>query len=241
MKVLGSALIVMVIAGVLGVIALDRYVFPSYIHRYRLTIELDDAGQVRSGSGVIQVTWIGQPKFGEAPPWYSKIKGQAVFVDLQTRGAVLAVLAGGYPAGHVSVNPDVAALRAFAYELMPDKSPASQGVSTISPEALDALGRARAKKELGPTGLPRMVWLSNIDDPRSARLIDLRDLGGTIDPKLRFRRAEIELTDEPVTTDLSSHLPWLKTMLAAERRVPPIFKPGEFKLTGEVLNQGLEP
>jgi hypothetical protein len=228
MKTLGSALVIMVIAGVLGVIALDRYVFPSYVHRYRLTIELDDDGQVRSNSGVIQVTWTGQPKFGEAPTWYSKIKGQAIFVDLQARGALLAILSGGYPRQDVSVNPDFLALRAFASD-------------ALSPEALDALGRARAKKELGPTRLLRMVWLSNIDDPRSARLIDLRDLGTTIDPKLRFRRAEVELTDDPVTTDLSSHLPWLKTMVAAERRVRPIFMPGEFKLTGEVLNQGLEP
>jgi hypothetical protein len=229
MKTPAKVLVVMVTAAVLGFIALDRYVFPSFVHRYRLTIELDDDGRVRSGSGVVQVTWTNQPKFGEAPPWVSKVKGQAIFVNLETRGAVLALLSGGYPLQDETIKPDFFALRAL------------YGSNALSPEALDALGRARVKKELGPTELVRMLWLPDINNPATAQIVDLRRLGTTIDPKLRFRRAEIELTGDSVTTDLSKHLPWLKTMVEAERRAPPITWYGEFKLTSAVLNRGVDP
>src|ERR1051325_677921 len=91
----------MKLLGIIAAVALALYLgvtlaFPSYTHRYRLTIELDTPEGVRSGSSVIEVTrkdvrWIliaqGRHEFD--------VRGEAVFVDLGANRHVIAIMAHG--------------------------------------------------------------------------------------------------------------------------------------------------
>jgi hypothetical protein len=73
-------------------------IYPSYTHRYRLTMEVEADGQTRTGSGVVEVTWQRQPKIlPQVLEWTESVRGQAVPVDLGRHGLLLAMLAGSGP------------------------------------------------------------------------------------------------------------------------------------------------
>lgn len=212
--------------------------YPSYTHRYRLTIEAEVDGQLKSGSGVVQVTWEKQPQIGEAPPWISRVKGQAVFVDLDAYGALLALPSGGEGASGLysdnSTGPAFLGLLAFADTL---------GIASgyLTTEALVALSRLRAQTELQANNMPRLAILLNKADPRSAHLVRQSQLQALNGPAVRFRRALIEITDDPITTDLATKLPWLKAMAAAPRGRLSGDRQGTLELKAETLSPRIDP
>src|SRR6266852_2768355 len=88
-----TALVVLVL-GVGALVAGYMYKYPNYTYRYRLTVNIEVDGKVRSGSSVIEVTWHGQPELGDVGPFHPRIRGQAPLVDLGDRGVVGASLLG---------------------------------------------------------------------------------------------------------------------------------------------------
>jgi putative lipase involved disintegration of autophagic bodies len=57
MKALG-----VVAASVIGATVVWQVAFPTYTHRYRLTVSIEIDGQVHTGSSVIEIAYVGQPK-----------------------------------------------------------------------------------------------------------------------------------------------------------------------------------
>lgn len=85
-----------------GVLLAAIYIFGAsnvYAYRYRLSVAIEIDGQVYSGSSVIEVRWVGSrlplPDVGKFAP---VVVGQAVYVDVGKRGAVIATLGTGQPA-----------------------------------------------------------------------------------------------------------------------------------------------
>ena len=87
MKWLGIAFVVVAV----GVI-LYKISYPSYSYRYRMTVNVEVDGQIRSSSSVIEARVSKQPVFlpGVNPLQYSE-RGEAVFVDLGGQNNIVAL------------------------------------------------------------------------------------------------------------------------------------------------------
>jgi hypothetical protein len=182
--------------------------YPSYTHRYRLTLEVEADAAVRTGSGVIEVTWSRQPDVFGA--WRFAVRGQAVPVELGRHSLLLAVLAGAGRREAAGVPARFLVLRAFAGTI--PELPAPRDVRTegyrLEHATLTALERLVGRQvPLVAYAMPQLVWLPDPHDPATARPVPPADLPTVIAPDVRLRGAWVEITRDPVTTGLFSVLP----------------------------------
>ncbi len=87
------AWIVAIIVAIVGFISLA---YPTYTHRYRLTIEISTPKGTKIGSGVIEAARRDNGWFPISPNRYQYLlRGDAIFVDLGDGKNVVALLAHG--------------------------------------------------------------------------------------------------------------------------------------------------
>jgi len=138
------------------------FAFPSYTHRYRLTIEIDTPEGVRSGSSVIEVTRkdVRLLRFGGARYTFHE-RGEAVFVDLGGGRNVIALLATG-PHGQ---NVDqMVSLPIEAY-----------GYYKWDEDAWAHRAKMQGLVELKPQLIPTLVTMTEPSDPKTAQVIYAND------------------------------------------------------------------
>lgn len=166
----------------------------THTHRFRLTLEVDTPDGVKSGSSVIEVkiwgkaTWI--PQTGGT---LSKVRGEAVFVDLGSGRNFIAVLGFG-PTGSQGALYNLAA-RAFGRDR-----------PFWYREAPSWTGRAELTGDLVPT----LVTFSDLNDPKSARVVRPNEFEQALGAGVRLRGARIEMTSDTVTRGIEKKLPWWK-------------------------------
>lgn len=213
MKRLGIA--ILTIAVLLGGAAF-YYSFPN--HRFRLTIEIDTPDGVKLGSSVIAV-YASDVKWGlpETTGFRSRIKGEAVFVDLGSGRNLIALLAHGKGAER-SERVNFLAQEAFAR--------AGQKVEWFETKTLKGVAF------LTDSLIPTMVAITNPADPATTKVVyatedyDIRSADGqyvvrsegrvaidviesTFGSGYRFKRAWVEVTRDAVTTGIKQKLPWI--------------------------------
>ncbi len=197
------------IALVGGILLAKAIVFPDYVHRYRLAIEVDTPDGLKRAANVIQIERNDMRWFLIAGRYETYIRANAVFLDLGHGKNVMALLAHG---------------------------PRAEDVDTIVGLGIEAyLSRAKRREEDAWTGrkhlegvrilggplIPTLVTFDNLDDPRTARVVDPDAFGAAFGAGYAFRKATVEmisvrvwplnrlaLTDPPVTTGLQQRLPW---------------------------------
>lgn len=81
-----------VLAILLSPIATYKFFYPTYTHRYRLTVNIDADGKLHSGSSVIEVQRIYQPKIAVQSRYHIEVVGVSPVVSLGSRGVVVAAL-----------------------------------------------------------------------------------------------------------------------------------------------------
>jgi hypothetical protein len=210
MRVLGMT-VAAAIAIVAAAVAWWSIESPTHVHRFRLAIEVEVGGEVRSGSSVIEVRTtdynVGMPG---AKGTRSRVLGEAVLVDLGKGGNVIAALGTG-PAGSVDGIADLT-LSAFMQSRPGLKH---RDVPNLT-------GSAPLTGELIPT----LVTFSDLGDPKTARVIAPEEFEQVFGGHARFKRAYVEmvpagswpfnaigwpapLAGEPVTRGLETKLPWL--------------------------------
>jgi hypothetical protein len=201
--------------------------FPSYTHRYRLTIEIDTPDGVRSGSSVIEVTrkdvrWIliaqGRYEF--------HVRGEAVFVDLGAGRNVIALLAHGP--------------RADGSDWMISLPIEAYGYYKWDEAAWTGKAKMQGPVELKPSLIPTLVTFADLRDPKSGQVIPATAQSiDSLGPDVRFRRAWLEhlpvrgwplsLFDTSVTHQIEQKIPFLLTHREQLRRIindmPPRFQP----------------
>ena len=187
----------LVAAALLGLYGTVQVAYPTYSYRYRLTIAIEIDGKLHSGSSVIEVNWRGQPYIPGAGSFARDIRGQAVFVGLQSRGAIVATLSPGDPSG---APPDGS--RSLLW-LVPQAF-----LGRVSGDDLPELPKLRGRRELAPTNMPRLIWFPDIAYPKTARRITAADIPTLFGPGARLRTAEVEITDAPIVVDIDKKLPW---------------------------------
>jgi hypothetical protein len=201
------AIVVLIL--ITAVVVWFQWTFPTASYRYRLSISVETDGEVHSGSSVIEV-W---HRFNPRTLWHAvgtyndSIHGQAVLVDLGTRGVLVAALAK-QPGG---CTVDARYLVGRAYEPAVDRKPCVTGYpATIENER--ALARKRGPVELTPDNLPAFIWFSDKTNPMTAKIAKPEEFAAVIGDSARLASAQIEITDDPVVIDLDKRLPLYKSL-----------------------------
>lgn len=203
------------VAAVTGLLALCLWVigdttWPSYTHRYRLICEIEVDGQSHIGSSVFEVTWRTEPGMSAAA-WSTNVRGDAVFVDLGGRGALL-IPNQTYPVSKVPAEPlEYLALVAFGDKL------SMAAKYSVKPDALTKLGRLVDSKILPNDEMPQFVWLKDVRDQTSAQIVPPSQFAQIIGGNAVLKSLTIEMTKEPQSRHtLEKELPWLRQVAIRE-------------------------
>jgi hypothetical protein len=176
-----------------GPYACYKISYPTYSFRYRLTLEVESEGAIRSGSSVIEVRLIKQPQFIiPVPPFVPEASGEAVFADLGKGRSVIALLVSNgdtnidYPKYVVPFHLDLT----------------KRGRDQIIFE------ERRTKWELAWNRLPTFMTFGDLSDPTTGRQINTAEFETVLGPDVHFRRILVETTDEPITHEIEKRFPW---------------------------------
>jgi hypothetical protein len=198
----GGIALGLILGGIALLVAIYEFGY-THRYRYRLTVEVEVDGQVKSGSGVVQV--ISRLDFVPGRPlkYTTTFSGEAVYVDLAPRGNLFALLAApdGFDAGYMPSKVF------FRYP-----TSASREEHERRFEELNRLVKTRAQVELRPEQLPMLVTFKHLNDPKSVVWVYPTDLAAAFGQGVRLRRATIQMTDDPVTTGIENKLPWIVTI-----------------------------
>lgn len=191
-------------------------------YNFRLKIEVDTPEGVRTGSGVMSVSYSRGPNLQGGATAVARFRGEAVFVDLGNGRNVVALLAhgrNGEDGNSIKWLPVTALTGA----------PWGWG-STQALEALKASGkRLEGRMELKPPLIPTLVTFADVSDPRTATTLDTSHFRFRFGQGYVFKRAMIEIAPsgiwpfsllpiswprwlfgEAVTHEIKSRLPLLK-------------------------------
>ena len=195
-----------------------RTTYPVYSFRYRLTVEVEADGGIRTGTGIFGVTWKKQIRLLPDIPLYSlRTYGQAVVVDLGKRGLLL-----------VPMGQKVGEIPFLAFKTT---SPAWRRVPR-TPEEMSEFLRKRGTVKLSEQFLPQFIWLREPSDPDSGRYVLPTELSTVIGPDVHLHLATAEISDltlgAAISTGIEKRLPWLVEMKKYQEKHGVMSKPGEF-------------
>lgn len=195
--------------------------FPSYTHRYRLTIEIDTPQGVRSGSSVVAVTrkdvrWIliaqGRYEFST--------HGEAPFIDLGDNRHAIAVMAHGPRAEDVDQMTSMP-IEAYGYYRWDEAA---------------WTGRVQMKGpvELKTPLIPTIVTFADRSDARSAKVVfgsggreSVDRFAEQFNVGVKFKRAWIETTGEPISQSIETKIPEIIHQLRDDAKVMRLSKVGD--------------
>lgn len=200
-----------ILAAVIGAVVLYKISYPSVTLRYRLTLEAEVDGQPKSGSSVIEVTYSKQPQIASQPELSIGYRGEAVALDLGSRGLLFALLKAGSDSRS---GPEWIALRAFNLPGGSFPRPVEEGVKQVR--------SLSGKRELPLGSLPLLVRFRNISDPMTVERVNPLNIAERFGDGARLVRATLEIvptgiwplnvfgiTGESVKTGISKKLVWL--------------------------------
>lgn len=186
---------------------------PTGTWRYRLTVEVETPEGIKTGSAVREVKVVhGIPLTPESRP-STRVKGEAVMVDLGERGKVFALLDHAFEIVH----------RSF-----PLPGSGVGGIGT-TPEAIRYYASLKSGvAEVATEWRPRMVTFADMQDPTSVQLVyqtdwceERNEKGGIsrygcvkadnfaaiFGGGVRLKHVTIEMTEDEVTTGVDKFLP----------------------------------
>jgi hypothetical protein len=176
-------------------------------HKYRLTIEVQTPGGVRSASGVMAVHMGKDAGILPEAGGRSATKGDAIFVDLGDGKNLIAALAHGKN-GLDYDGMNFLAENAFAA--------AGQKVPFKDVKQL------RGKVEVYGNLIPTLLTFANVADPNTARVLDPANIEVAFGAGYRLNRVILEMVPvglwpfdfggplgEPVTRGIEKRLPWI--------------------------------
>jgi hypothetical protein len=188
MKWLGIAFAVIAV----GVI-LYKISYPTYSCRYRMTVNVEVDGHLRSSSSVIEFRVSKQPRFlPDVNPIKFDAVGEAVFIDLGGRNLVALLKSGEY-----------AQDGNFPLRIVPEHFKLNMDPQWASLPSL------RGKWELTGKDLPTLVTFSDPNDSATLKVIQPTQIEQVFGPHVHWRSVVVEMTTDPVTRSLEARLPFL--------------------------------
>lgn len=182
---------------VAGYLAMYPFLYPTYSHRYRLTLEVETPEGLKTASGVIETSVVKQPRILTTRSTHTDLKGDAVFLDLGNGKNVTALLALG-PSGQNVDGPVTLAVKAFDCTACQDRLVEWRNLSHRS-----------GTRDLSRDLMPTLVTFSDVKDPTTAHVVAPGEFEAVFGPGYRFKRVWVEMTTDPVTTGLRAIIPWI--------------------------------
>ena len=165
-------------------------------HKYRLTIEVETPDGLKTGPSLIEPYFVAQPMILTTNIGHWSLRGDAPFVDLGHGKKVVALNPRGPTAGDVD-TPVLLAIKAFGVRPCGDFCQWKK-ISEMS-----------GTRDLPSALLPTLVTVSDVNDLKSVRAIRPDEFEAVFGPGYRFRCAQIELTNDPITRGIKKKIPFL--------------------------------
>lgn len=188
---------------VAGMMLLPGCSRPTYAYRWKLTLELDVDGVTRRGAQVLHDTeyTVSFPHRGGR----SIRTGQALYIDLGPGRRPLVTLLyrwddWGRDLQEYSARSVLSSL--FEIETNMDWSSGRN-------DGLAALIKKRGPRQINTNQLPALVTFRDVQRPETVMDVDPGNLEEALGPGVTWRSRTLEFTDDPVTTEIVTHLPWL--------------------------------
>jgi hypothetical protein len=207
MKIIGILLAVIIV----GIVAY-KMAYPSVTIRYRLTLNAEVDGVPKMGSGVIEVSYGKNPQIlGASAELKINVRGEAVALDLGSRGTLFALLKGGEDSRS---SAEWIVLRAFDLPGGAFPSPVEKGVKEVS--------QLSGKVDFPMKSLPILVRFGDTNNPLTVERVDPFNLEASFGAGVKLTGASIEIvsagiwpfswygiTGERITSEASTKLKWL--------------------------------
>ncbi|HEY1748499.1 MAG TPA: hypothetical protein VGG11_17255 [Xanthobacteraceae bacterium] len=185
--------------------------------RYRLTVEVQDGDQIKTGSSVIDASYTIEPDYisWSGPDTYVRIEGYAPTVDLGEKGLLFLTFAdsrtGLAPAERrklvFCLFTDIGCLPFVAYD-KPGTTVVNRPFSERKAELTELL-RQGGPRDVPFVLLPKMAQFQDANDPNKLVPVPPDDLTASFGPGVRLKRVILQLTDDPVTPRPQTWPQWL--------------------------------
>jgi hypothetical protein len=196
-----------------------KLTFPTFSFHVRLTIAVDDHGQEKSASSVIEETETGYPSFGGlfGDGFEDHARGEAVFLDLGNGNNLLALLGLGSAVDEDDIVGITQHIFFNGYH-DPDYGTLAYGRRIVA----ENLGKPREIDCSLPTKdyprpahyAPTLAHFHDLADRKTIERVDPANASATLGPGIKFLRATLEITDDPVTSGVvEKRLPWLHDLI----------------------------
>jgi hypothetical protein len=177
--------------------------------RYRLTLAVNAGGTTYSGSSVIEDTFIDQVALAGLAggiPWSTRLRGDAVAIDLGSPGILFCVLARDRKRP-TSRDAELLPILLFG-NYFTEGFPSTNSGRFAS--QIREIARSKPKRVVDPIFLPMLVRFRDLNNPASVEHVDPANLAAQFGAGVELAGVTIEITDEPVTTSIENVLRWLK-------------------------------
>jgi hypothetical protein len=184
--------------------------------RYRLTVEVQDDGQLKTGSSVVEALYDIQPTWS----WsglgnYTRVIGYAPTVDLGDKGLLFLTFANAArtPAETAELNNYVFCAGNDMY-CLPFEAYGERGTSVTThyydrKAPLETLLQQGGPRDVPFAALPKLARFKDGDDPRLVVHVSPYDLAATFGPGIELKRVVLQLTDDPITPPPKIWPQWL--------------------------------
>lgn len=183
--------------------------YPDHSWRQRMTIEVEIAGQMVSGSSVVEVVWHNNhfnSRFATAPAWRQEIRGEAPIVVLPDGRMIFALL---------SAPDDTEYTSNIAGRVLFQKRGRVWGGNEFT-----TIENSNETLVLSPDEYPFLVTFTDISDPATVKKLDPQDLAATFGPGVEIKRVTLRITNETATEGrVEEALAWWCDLRAARARL----------------------
>ena len=186
--------------------------------RYRLTVEVEDNGEVKSASSIIEVQFRGGGTSGSGSPYrsYTSTKGVAPVIELGRHGMLVAAM---FQNGEEYYRRK----RKFDLSCKSFKS-ADALMDVFQLEASKLVKLKTGKRELADGGYPAFIWFPADRPYTEAQQLCPEEFTNVIGGDVILRSVTLEIApDAPLLTRLEIRAPWLdeiRTQQNGSRTIP---------------------
>jgi hypothetical protein len=183
--------------------------------RYRLTVEVQDCDQIKTGSSVVEASYnIPSGWIWAGPSTYVRKFGYAPTVDLGEKGLLFLTFVNAtrtpeqsreYNAQVSCGFDDIGCLPFAAY-----RKPGVSRDFDRRKAALNELRRQSGPRDVPFAVLPKLVRFRDINDPHTLAVVSPDDLAASFGPGVELKRVILQLTDDPITRRPENWPQWLK-------------------------------